>query len=425
MVSSLAKVVHLSSDLFEYAENNSGTARPVSGPLAYRMRPQHLGEFVGQERLLGVGKPLRQWIEQDRVPSILFWGPPGCGKTSLAQIIALRTQSRFVSLSGVLSGIKEIKEAVEEAREHSRLRGRKTLLFIDEIHRFNKVQQDSLLPHVEAGIVTLIGATTENPSFEVNSALLSRVRVLRLERLNDFSLVQTLQRALQDPNGGLGGLLKLSTEAIQWIAKTSDGDARRALTALESIALYAAQRQSSGEMSLSDAQEALDSASGMQPILYDPSGEEHFNLISALIKSVRGSDPHAGLYYLARMLEGGEDPLFIARRLVIFASEDIGNADPRALTVALAVKDAVDFVGMPEARISLAQAVTYLSVAPKSNASYAGIELALNEVRNSGSLPVPFHLRNQYAPSNAKVSQAHLPDALFGREFYFPKGSKS
>ncbi len=432
-------------DLFGFAEEKGSVSRTggaVSGPLAHRMRPRTLEEYVGQDRVLGPGKPLRQWIETDRVPSLVLWGPPGTGKTTLGKIIAQQTQSNFVALSAVLSGVKDIKEAVENAKQSRRMSNRRTILFVDEIHRFNKSQQDALLPHVEDGTVTLIGATTENPSFELNSALLSRARVIRLERLPSEAIAILLKRALEDSVRGLGGFLKLSQDAIEWLASTSEGDGRRALTSLESVSLYSGASSSlgasGGEMSVEEVKQALESAMERQPIPYDKSGEEHYNVISAFIKSIRDSDPHAGLYYLARMLEGGEDPLFIARRLVILASEDVGNADPRALQVALAVKDAVDFVGMPEARINLAQAVTYLAVAPKSNASYEGIGAALAEVRASGALPVPMHLRNavtglmknegygqgyQYAHSqqNARALQTHLPEELIGRRFYEPK----
>ncbi len=400
------------------------------------MRPRSLDEFSGQERVLGPGKPLRQWIETDRVPSLVLWGPPGCGKTTLAQIIAQQTRTHFDSLSAVLSGVKDIKEAVERAREVWRMSKRKTILFVDEIHRFNKAQQDALLPHVENGTVTLVGATTENPSFELNSALLSRTRVVRLERLSEDALVRVIERALADPQRGLGGFLKLQSEAVRWLASTSEGDARRALTALESVALYAGSEQ--GELDVAGVQAALESALERQPIPYDKAGEEHYNVISAFIKSLRDSDPHGGLYYLARMLEAGEDPLFIARRLVILASEDVGNADPRGLQIAIAAKEAVDFVGMPEARINLAQAVTYLALAPKSNASYMGINEAIQAVRDQGALPVPMHIRNavtglmknegygknyRYAHDQAgtRAKQTHLPKELLGRRFYQPK----
>jgi putative ATPase len=430
----------MSSDLFGFAEDNESarSAGSQPGPLAHRMRPRRLDDFIGQEKVLGPGKPLRHWIETDRVPSLVLWGPPGCGKTTLAKIIAERTQSNFESLSAVLSGVKDIKEAVERAKQARRMSRRKTIVFTDEIHRFNKSQQDALLPHVEDGTITLIGATTENPSFELNRALLSRVRVIRLEGLTPEVLERIIDRALTDPERGLGGYMKLSPEARRWLAETGEGDARRVLTALETVSLYVRPEQLARALTLDEVKEALESSMERQPIPYDKGGEEHYNVISAFIKSLRDSDPHAGLYYLARMLEGGEDPLFIARRLVIFASEDVGNADPRGLQVALAVKDAVDFVGMPEARINLAQAVTYLAVAPKSNASYAGIGAALEEVRKSGALPVPLHLRNavtglmkaegygqgyRYAhdQEGQRARQTHLPDALVGRRFYEPK----
>jgi putative ATPase len=471
----------LSPDLFDFAENNSQadgrTLGPISGPLAHRMRPRTLAEFLGQERILGPGKPLRHWIENDRVPSLILWGPPGCGKTTLAQIIAQQTQSEFESLSAVLAGVKDIKETVARAKESRRMSRRKTILFVDEIHRFNKSQQDALLPHVEDGTVTLIGATTENPSFEINSALLSRARVIRLERLSTAAIAQSIEKALNDVERGLGGFLKLTPEAIEWLARTAEGDARKALTALEGVALFAGSGSSdsgiatktetaaetetvaeteiaadsvaathsatethsdSHALTVDDVKAALESALDRQPIAYDKAGEEHYNVVSAFIKSIRDSDPHAGLYYLARMLEGGEDPLFIARRLVILASEDVGNADPRALSIALNVKDAVDFVGMPEAQINLAQGVTYLAMAPKSNASYMGINEAREVVRNTGALPVPNHLRNavtglmkaegygksyKYAHSQAdgRARQTHLPQELLGTRFYVPK----
>jgi putative ATPase len=424
-------------DLFEHAEREKESTGPGTGPLAHRMRPRTLDDFAGQDKVLGPGKPLRQWIVSDRVPSLVLWGPPGCGKTTLSKIIAQQTQSNFESLSAVLSGVKDIKEAVEKAKQAKRLSGRKTILFVDEIHRFNKSQQDALLPHVEDGTVTLIGATTENPSFELNSALLSRARVIRLERLDPTAIERVLERALTDHERGLGGFLKLSPEAVSWVAATSEGDARRALTALESVALYAGEAVQ-GVLDVDAVKAALESALERQPIPYDKSGEEHYNVVSAFIKSIRDSDPHAGLYYLARMLEGGEDPLFIARRLVILASEDVGNADPQALVIANAVKDAVDFIGMPEARISLAQGVTYIACAPKSNASYEGISQAISQVRETGALPVPMHLRNavtglmkregygqgyKYAHSQQaqRAGQTHLPDELIGTRFYVPK----
>lgn len=429
------------SDLFSWTRtqtSESQTPSPEWMPLAHRIRPRTLEEFAGQQEILGPNKPLRKWIETDQLPSLIFWGPPGCGKTTLAQIVAQATHAKFESISAVLSGVKDIKEAVEKARQYRSLHNRKTILFVDEIHRFNKAQQDALLPHVEEGTLTLIGATTENPSFEINRALLSRCRVIRLEALQSEDLVQILKAALEEETRGLKGKLLLSEEALQWIAASSEGDARKALTTLENIAFSPELPKEA--LSLEQAQEALTQAKLRPPIAYDKSGEEHYNVISGFIKSLRDSDPHASLYYLARMLEGGEDPKFIARRMVILASEDIGNADPRALQVAIAVKEAVEFVGMPECRINLAQGVTYLACAPKSNASYEGIEKALSEVRNSGTLPVPMHLRNavtslmkkhgygkgyQYAHKNeeSRVKQTHLPEKLIGKRFYYPKNS--
>jgi putative ATPase len=431
-------------DLFSSAEESERGTR--TGPLAHRMRPQTLDDFVGQEKILGPGKPLRQWIETDRVPSLILWGPPGCGKTTLSKIIAAKTKARFESMSAVLSGVKDIKEGVERAKAAFRLNRAKTILFVDEIHRFNKSQQDALLPHVEDGTVTLIGATTENPSFELNRALLSRARVMRLENLSADAIETILRRALVDVERGLGGFLKLSDEAIRWLAETNEGDGRRALTALETVALFAgAGADTKAEavgtdhaLTLEETKAALESALERQPIPYDKVGDEHYSIISAFIKSLRDSDPHAGLYYLARMIEGGEDPIFIARRLVILASEDVGNADPRALQIALNAKEAVEFIGWPEGRINLAQAVTYLALAPKSNAAYMGIEAALEEVRSSGALPVPMHIRSapnafmkaqgygkgyKYAhdAEGQRAKQRHLPDALAGKRFYYPK----
>jgi putative ATPase len=430
-------------DLFSSAEEGERSAR--SGPLAHRMRPRTLDDFVGQEKVLGPDKPLRRWIETDRVPSLVLWGPPGCGKTTLAKIIAASTKARFESMSAVLSGVKDIKEGVERAKAAFRLNRAKTILFVDEIHRFNKSQQDALLPHVEDGTVTLIGATTENPSFELNRALLSRARVIRLENLSADAIETILRRALSDPERGLGGFLRVSDEGIRWLAETNEGDARRALTALETVALYAggeakdgAQADGAPELSLEAVKASLESALERQPIPYDKTGDEHYGVISAFIKSIRDSDPHAGLYWLARMIEGGEDPVYIARRLVILASEDVGNADPRALQVALNAKEAVEFIGWPEGRINLAQAVTYLALAPKSNAAYMGLEEALAEVRESGALPVPNHIRNApnafmkaqgfgkgytYAhdQEGQRAKQTHLPEKLVGTRYYFPK----
>ncbi len=414
-------------DLFMNSSGGEDGGSPGShAPLAHRMRPRDLDEWLGHERLIAPGRPLRQWIDADRVPSLILWGPPGCGKTSFGKLLAKKTQSRFVILSAVTAGVKDLKEKGEEARAQLAMYRRKTIVFIDEIHRFNKSQQDALLPYVEEGALTLIGATTENPSFELNSALLSRLRVIRLERLDEEALVKLLERALVDSERGLGGILQVEHEGLEFIAKCSEGDARRALTALESLALMAG----SQKLPLDDVVKFLGDSSALtrQPLPYDKSGEEHYNVVSAFIKSIRENDPHAGLYYLARMIEGGEDPIFIARRLVIFASEDVGNADPRGLQVAIAAKDAVEFIGMPEGRIPLAQAVTYLALAPKSRASYEGIGAALSEVQSSGAQPVPMHLRNAvtkvmkeegYGAGYGKI-RSHLPEKLIGKQFYGP-----
>ncbi len=398
-------------------------------PLAERMRPRTLAEVVGQQHLLAEGKLLRKLIETDQLGSLILWGPPGTGKTSLGQVIANTTQSLFVFFSAVLGSIKEVREILAEAKTQRTYHGRRTLLFVDEIHRFNKAQQDAFLPAVEKGDITLIGATTENPSFEVNSALLSRSRVFVLEPLDIDALKLLLQRALSEERGLGARNLQIDRDALAFLADKAEGDARVALGALE----VAAATASTEKIDLNLAQESLQK----KALLYDKGADEHYNVISAFIKSMRGSDPDAALYWLARMLEAGEDPLFIVRRMVVFASEDIGNADPRALQLALAVQQAVHFVGLPEARINLAQGVTYLASAPKSNASYVGIKQAQAEVRNSGALPVPKHVRNaptklmkeldygkgyQYAHDHKGgiAVQEHLPDKLIGTRFYQP-----
>ena len=403
----------------------------LTPPLAERMRPHSLAEFCGQEHLLGPGKSLRTMIEADRLPSMIFWGPPGCGKTTLAHIIAHETSSRFVFFSAIMAGVKEIREIFKDAETHA-ASGTRTILFVDEIHRFNKAQQDAFLPAVEKGLVTIIGATTENPSFEVIAPLLSRCRVLRLKQLEPDELAALLQKTLLDSDKGLGSLqLAIADEAVTFLAEAAQGDGRKALNTLEVAAGLALD----GLISLEIAQEAMQ----QKALLYDKGGEEHYNVISAFIKSMRGSDPDASLYWLARMLEAGEDPLFILRRMIILASEDIGNADPRALQMAVSALQAFQMVGMPEGRIILGQAVTYLATAPKSNASYMGINEALSEVRKSGALEVPLHIRNaptklmkemgyhagyQYAHdfNGGYVQQEYLPEKLKGRKFYDPRG---
>ncbi len=419
-------------DLWETSpvkDKTSGVA--PHAPLAERMRPRTIAEFSGQEHLIGEGHVLRRMIETDSLSSLILWGPPGCGKTTLAHIIAAETKAHFIFFSAILSGIKEIRETFREAERYA-ARGIRTILFIDEIHRFNKAQQDAFLPYVEKGTVTLIGATTENPSFEVIAPLLSRCRVLTLHQLEVDAVSALLLLALNDHKRGLGKrALTASDEALTFLAEQSDGDARSALNTLEVAAGLL--KQDHGEITVVIAQEALQK----KTLLYDKGGEEHYNVISAFIKSLRGSDPDASLYWLARMLEAGEDPLFILRRMIIMASEDIGNADPRALQLAVAALQAFQVIGMPEGRIIMGQAVTYLATATKSNASYIGIDAALSEVRASGALPVPLHIRNAptklmkeqgygkgylYAHDyeNGYSSQEYLPEKLAGRSFYEP-----
>lgn len=401
-------------------------------PLAERMRPRTLDEYVGQEHLLGEGKLLRRLIESDTLTSLIFWGPPGSGKTTLARVIASATKSHFIFFSAILSGVKEIRELVKEAEEARKYHGKNTILFVDEIHRFNKSQQDAFLPYVERGTFTVIGATTENPSFEVVAPLLSRCKVLVLTPLADEDVEKILQHALADRERGLGAQeLQADDEAIAFMAEQAGGDGRVALNTLETAARLA----QNGVIDLETVREAVQK----KPLLYDKGGEEHYNVISAFIKSLRGSDPDAALYWLARMIEAGEDPLFILRRMVILASEDIGNADPRALQVAIAALQGFQLVGMPEGRIIMGQAVTYLATAPKSNASYVGIDAALAEVRKSGALSVPLHIRNaptrlmkdlgyhrgyKYAHDYREgfAEQDYLPEQLKGRRFYEPAG---
>lgn len=404
----------------------------VYDPLASRMRPEDLDEFAGQTNLLGKGKLLRQLIEQDRIPSMIFWGPPGVGKTTLAGIIAKRTHAEFVNFSAVTSGIKEIREVMAQAESRRRM-GQKTVLFVDEIHRFNKAQQDAFLPYVEKGSIILIGATTENPSFEINSALLSRCRVFVLHSLSKEELVQLIRRALLSPKGF--GYLKvdISDEMIEKIAAFADGDARTALNVLE---MAVANGKITGEKTIVTA-DTLMQCIGKKSLLYDKKGEEHYNLISALHKSMRNSDPDAAVYWLARMLEAGEDPLYVARRLVRFASEDIGMADSSALPLAVAAYQACHFLGMPECNVHLSHAVIYLSTAPKSNSVYMAYEAAKEDAREMLAEPVPLVIRNAptdlmkelhygdgyiYAhDTEEKVARMQcLPDSVKDRIYYCP-----
>ena len=418
-------------------------------PLAERMRPRTLDEFVGQEKLLGLGKPLRVQIESDNLSSMLLWGPPGCGKTTLARLIARLTRSEFVSFSAVLSGIKEIKEVMADAERRSRS-GQRTIVFVDEVHRFNKAQQDAFLPHVEAGHILFIGATTENPSFEVISPLLSRTKVYVLEALTTPQIVELLRRALEDTERGLGNEnLDASEDVLFRMAAFANGDARAAYNTLELCARSAKKqlpdsplKAAGGEASLTNCvkritTDLLEDVLQKKLLRYDKAGEEHYNLISALHKSVRNSDPDAALYWLARMIESGEDPLYLARRMVRMASEDIGLAEPGALAVTLAAQDAFDFLGPPEGHLALAQAVVYLSLAAKSNALYVAYGDVLEDVKKTEAQPVPLHLRNavtalmknlgygkgyKYAPDfEEKVTEMQcLPDNLAGRTYYKP-----
>jgi putative ATPase len=423
----------MQSDLFH--DDPVPPAAPGAVPLAERMRPRSLDEILGQEDVLGPGRPLREAIERDRLQSIILWGPPGTGKTTIARLVAERTKARFVSFSAVLAGIKDIKEVMAAAEGARRARGQRTILFVDEIHRFNKAQQDAFLPHVEAGSIVLIGATTENPSFEVNAALLSRSRVFVLRGLTEDEIGIILARALADPERGLGAdPLQVHAEALALITRASGGDARSALNLLE-LAASSAPAGPEGRRSIDRAH--AEGTIQRRMLLYDKGGEEHYNIISALHKSMRNSDPDASLYWLARMLEGGEDPLYIARRLVRFASEDIGNADPQALSVAVAAKDAAHFIGMPEGNTALAQAVVYLATAPKSNAIYTAYGRAAEDARAGSAEPVPLHLRNaptrlmksldygrdyQYAHDapDAVTGMTCLPESLKDRRYYHP-----
>ncbi len=411
--------------------------REQPAPLADRLRPRDLSEFSGQQHLLGEGKILRRLIEQDQISSMIFWGPPGVGKTTLARIIANRTNASFINFSAVTSGIKEIKEVMARA-EASRRLGERTILFVDEIHRFNKAQQDAFLPYVEKGSIILIGATTENPSFEINSALLSRCKVFVLNALSEDDLVSLLERALRDPNGFGGQDIAISPEILRAIAAFSNGDARMALNTLEMVILNSERNQERTVVK----KETLEQCISKKSLLYDKKGEEHYNIISALHKSMRNSDVDAAIYWLARMLEAGEDPLYVARRLIRFASEDVGMADSRALEIAVAAYQACHFIGMPECSVHLTHAVTYLSLAPKSNALYTAYEAAKKDAVSMLAEPVPLHIRNgvtglmrelhygegyEYAHDREEKVTAMecLPDSLRGRRYYMPAGHGS
>ena len=421
--------------LFEKVKTNQPP--DTSGvPLADRMRPHTLEEFVGQEDLVGKGKILREIIENDRLYSIIFWGPPGSGKTTLAKIIAERTKSRFISFSAVTSGIKQIKEIMEVAKYNKKEHNIKTILFIDEIHRFNKAQQDAFLPFVETGTIILMGATTENPSFEVNPALLSRTKTFVLYKLSIEDIKILIKRALSDSERGLGKYnIKISQDTIDFIARSSDGDSRIAYNILE-LAVNARSGENKQKVMVIDTP-LIENIIQRKALLYDKSGEEHFNLISALHKSLRDSDPDAAVYWTVRMLEGGEDPLYIIRRMVRFASEDVGLADPNALQVAISAKQSFEFIGPPEGYLAIIEAVIYLALSPKSNSLYMTYNRVKSDVEEFGSLPVPYHIRNaptklmkeigygkgyKYAHnySGTVVDQAHLPDKLLARKYYNP-----
>lgn len=421
-------------------EQRAQEAARASMPLAERMRPKNLEEFAGQKHVVGKGSLIRSAIEKERIFSMILWGPPGCGKTTLARIISGKTSSYFVHFSAVLSGIKEIRSVIEKAKDQQRLYRKKTILFVDEIHRFNKAQQDAFLHHVESGLITLIGATTENPSFEVIAPLLSRCRVIVLKTFSQDDIHTIINRALKDKERGLGNLnLVLSGDALAYLIQIADGDARTALNNLEIAAsLLSSERNISDEgkkrhITIKDLESALQKKS----LVYDKSGEEHYNLISAFHKSLRGSDPDAALYWLERMLSAGEDPMYMARRMVRFASEDVGNADPQALEVALNAMKAFRFLGHPEGELALAQAAVYLATAPKSNSIYVAYGKIKAIVKDTGTLPVPLHIRNaptglmknigygkgyKYAHDfkDAYIHQKYLPEKLQNQRYYFP-----
>jgi putative ATPase len=418
------------ANLFDH-ENDKDTYRP----LADKMRPRSISEYIGQPHLLAEGSLLQRAIEEDQLFSMIFWGPPGSGKTTLARMIAHETKSLFVSFSAVLAGVKEIRAVVDDAEVQWRYHREKTVLFVDEIHRFNKAQQDAFLPHVETGLITLIGATTENPSFEVIAPLLSRTRVMLLKPFSDEELSRIIDRALHDRERGLGAFsMEIDPEAVAHIVWSADGDARMALNSLEAAAALA---RTNGKKEKIITLKIVEKALQKKGLLYDKGGEEHYNLISALHKSLRGSDPDAALYWMGRMLTAGEDPLYIARRMLRFASEDIGNADPQALVVVVSALNAFQFIGLPEGELALAQAAVYLATAPKSNALYAGYGKVKDVIGETGSLQAPLHIRNaptrlmkeigygkdyKYAHDfeDAYVPQEYLPEELKGRTFYTP-----
>jgi len=425
-------------DLFEYQARKDVE---TSQPLAERMRPKHLDLFVGQRHVAGDGALIRKAIESDCIFSMILWGPPGCGKTTLARIIARLTHANFVQFSAVLSGIKQIRAVIEDAKSKRNLKRQKTILFVDEIHRFNKAQQDAFLQHVETGLITLIGATTENPSFEVIPALISRCRVITLKPLSSENIRTILERALRDRDNGLGGgNCKFTEEAMAYLADIADGDVRTALNGLETAAALTVSKSGQVETPLKTVEitlEAVTSAMQKKALMYDKNGEEHYNLISAFHKSLRGSDPDASVYWLTRMLAAGEDPFYIIRRMVRFATEDIGNADPQALNIALNAMEAFKFLGSPEGELAIVQAAIYLSSAPKSNSVYMADKAVRKEIKTTGALPVPLHIRNaptalmkgqgygrdyKYAHDfeDAYTPQEYLPEKLQGRRYYHP-----
>jgi len=424
-------------DLFEYGAQKSAKA---SRPLADRMRPENLDEFVGQMHAVGKGTLIRHSIEQDRIFSMILWGPPGCGKTTLARIIAGETSCHFVHFSAVLSGIKDIRSVIEDAKNQQKLFRKRTVLFVDEIHRFNKAQQDAFLHHVESGLITLIGATTENPSFEVIPPLMSRCRLITLKALSSNDIAVIIDSALKDKERGFENInLVMDKDALSHLVRIADGDARAALNGLETAAslVISGIDPSTKRKPMHITLQVLEQALEKKALLYDKSGEEHYNLISAFHKSLRGSDPDAAVYWLGRMLSAGEDPLYMARRMVRFASEDIGNADPNALGVALSAMEAFKFLGHPEGELALAQAAIYLATAPKSNSIYMAYGKVKEVIDSYGALPAPFHIRNaptglmkelgygkdyKYAHDykDAYVPQAYLPEKLEGRLFYTP-----